>query len=99
MTEINVIKICQALISIRVPLETLPITGKLISSSSSSDDNNVYRDSDIKINNDSKSNNSNNSHNDNNNKSVSNDNSDKSYNKIYVLLTQGFLNLAFYNYK
>ena len=43
-------------------------------------------------------NNSNTSNND-NNKIFSNDNSDRSYDWSYVLLTQAFLKLAFYNYE
>ena len=47
--------------------------------------------------NNSKSNNSNSSNND--NKCFINDNSDSSYDCSYVLLTQAFLKLAFYNYE
>ena len=51
----------------------------------------------MKNNKDSKSNNNNDNNND-NNKSFSND-SNRSYDWSYVLLTQAFLKLDFYNYE
>ena len=63
MTMINLIKIRQALISVEVPIETLPNKGKIsISINNTNNNNNVSNDS-----------------NNDNDKSFGNDNSDRSY--------------------
>ena len=54
--------------------------------------NNINNDNDWKSNNSNASNNH-------NIKSLSNDNSDKSYDQSYALLTEAFLQFAFYNYQ
>ena len=91
MTEINLIKIRQALISVRVTLETLPTkrthaTSTTTTTTNSNNNNNYYYHNGNK-NNDSKPNNNHSSKND-STKSFSNDNSDESYDRS--LLAQAF---------
>ena len=92
MTEINLITIRQALISVRVSLETLPTkrthaTSTTTTTTTNSNNNYYYYYHNGKKNNDSKLNNNNSSKND-SNKSFTNDNSDESYD--CSLLAQAF---------
>ena len=94
MTEINLIKIRQALISVRVTLETLPTkrthatsTTTTTTTTTTTNSNNNYYYHNGNKNNDSKPNNNNSSKND-STKSFSNDNSDESYD--CSLLAQAF---------